>query len=436
MRQTLVVLALMGAMLLACAGLVLAQGNGQKHGKPPPPGSNIRVCPSDGPQYAHCDAVRHDVDANAPINGEEPTGGNNTTEQSPTAQETTKSESTTVGEAGESNPAPKAATPPSGYFPADLQSAYKLPSSTAGSGQTVAIVDAFDDPNAESDLGVYRSQFGLPSCTTANGCFRKVDQRGGTSYPSPDDGWAQEISLDLDMVSAICPSCKILLVEADSNSTTDLYAAENAAASLGSNTISNSWGGSEYRNEVTDQAKYFNHPHIAITFSSGDSGYGVEFPAASEYVTAVGGTTLNRASNERGWTETIWSGTGSGCSKYVPKPTWQTDRGCNRRTVGDVAADADPDTGVAAYDSYHAPGWLVFGGTSVSSPIIASIYALAGNASSVTYGSYPYSHTSSLFDITSGRNGRCPNKLAYFCHGEEGYDGPSGNGTPNGTGAF
>lgn len=322
---------------------------------------------------------------------------------------------------------------PSGYNPADLQSAYKLASSTAGSGQTVAIVDAYDDPKAESDLGVYRSQFGLPACTTANVCFRKVNQNGGTTYPRGNKGWAEEISLDLDMVSAICPNCHILLVEASSNSFSNLAAAVDEAAKLGANEISNSYGGSEYSNEVNDQS-HFNHPGIAITVSSGDSGYGVQFPAASRYVTAVGGTTLNKASNSRGWSETVWSGAGSGCSAYISKPSWQTDSGCSRRTAADVAADADPNTGVSVYDTFHEPGWLVLGGTSVASPIIASVYALAGNAGSVNYGSYSYSHRSSLFDVTSGSNGSCGG--SYLCTGVVGYDGPTGNGTPDSTGGF
>ncbi len=178
--------------------------------------------------------------------------------------------------------------------------------------------------------------------------------------------------------------------------------------------------------------------------SSGDSGYGVEYPSSSPYVTAVGGTTLNRASNARGWTETVWSGAGSGCSAFEPKPTWQTDTGCGRRTVADVSAVADPNTGVSVYDSNCSyfgqlqgtcfKGWGVVGGTSVSSPVIASVYALAGNASSVNYGSFPYSHSSALNDVTSGSNGSC--SPAYLCTGEPGYDGPTGLGTPAGTGAF
>jgi len=330
------------------------------------------------------------------------------------------------------NASPNAGSP-SGLNPADLRSAYKL-STTAGSGQTVAIVDAFDDPNAEADLGVYRSQFGIAACTTANGCFRKVNQRGVQgNYPRRNTGWAEEISLDLDMVSAICPNCHILLVEADTNSFANLAAAVDKAAALGANAISNSYGGAEYSTEVSDQS-HFNHPGIAITASSGDSGFGPQFPAASQYVTAVGGTTLTRAGNSRGWSETAWSGAGSGCSAFISKPSWQHDSGCSRRTIADVSADADPNTGVSVYDTFRTSGWLVFGGTSVSSPIIASVYALAGNAGSVTYGSFPYSHTSSLFDVTSGSNGSCGG--SYLCTAVTGYDGPTGLGTPNGSGAF
>jgi subtilase family serine protease len=327
-----------------------------------------------------------------------------------------------------------ASSGPSGYNPADLQAAYSLPST--GAGQTVAIVDAYDDPKAESDLVVYRAQFGLPACTTANGCFRKVNQSGGTTYPRGNTGWAEEISLDLDMVSAVCPNCNILLVEAKSNSFANLAAAVDEAATLHANEISNSYGGGEYSNEVNDQAHY-NHPGIAVTVSSGDGGYGVEFPAASQYVTAVGGTTLSK--NSGVYSETVWSGAGSGCSAYVTQQSWQSGppvpQGvCSKRIVADVAADADPNTGVSVYDTYHEPGWLVFGGTSVASPIVASVYALAGNAASVTYGSFPYSHTSSLNDVTSGSNGSCGG--TFLCTGEIGYDGPTGLGTPNGANAF
>jgi subtilase family serine protease len=331
--------------------------------------------------------------------------------------------------------APAVTATPNGYGPAALQSAYKLPSTTAGGGQTVAIVDAYDDPNAQADLNTYRSTFGLPVCGT--GCFRKVDQSGGTAYPRSNGGWAQEISLDLDMVSAVCPNCKILLVEATTNSLANLGAAVNTAANLGATVISNSYGGGESSADLSYDSAYFNHPGTLITASSGDSGYGVEYPAASQYVTAVGGTTLRTAATARGWSETAWSGAGSGCSAYDPKPSWQHDTGCSRRTVADVSAVADPNTGVAVYDSLRyqgRSGWMVFGGTSVAAPVIASVYALAANGASLTYGSFPYSHASSLFDVTSGSNGSCGG--SYLCTAAAGYDGPTGLGTPNGIGGF
>ncbi|WP_030948062.1 S53 family peptidase [Streptomyces sp. NRRL S-646] len=340
-----------------------------------------------------------------------------------------------------------------GYKPSDLRSAYNL-GDTSGSGRTVAIVDAYNDPNAESDLAAYRRAYGLPSCTTANGCFRKVNQHGQASpLPSGDYGWAEEISLDLDMVSATCPGCHILLVEADSSDVTDLMKAEDTAATTpGVVSVSDSWGGPE-DNTITSFDSHFHHPGVAITASSGDSGYGASWPASSPYVTAVGGTALSKASNSRGWTETAWSGAGSGCSAYEAKPSWQHDSGCAKRTVADVSAVADPNTGVAVYDTYNscggglvcdtelqlgvaqgADGWVEVGGTSVSSPIIASVYALAGNTSQVAGGSYPYSHTSALNDVTSGSKGSCGG--SYLCTAKPGYDGPTGLGTPHGTGAF
>jgi hypothetical protein len=322
------------------------------------------------------------------------------------------------------------------YDPAFLRSAYNLNTSTGG-GLTVAIVDAYNDPNAETDLANYRSFFGIPACSSgASGCFTKVDQNGGTSYPASNYGWSQEISLDLDMVSAICPNCKILLVEASSNSLTDLGTAVNRAVAMGAVAVSNSYGGGEYSGETTDSATYFNHPGVAVTASSGDSGYGVQFPAASPTVTAVGGTSLNQATNTgtRNATETAWSGAGSGCSNYETKPSWQTDSGCTRRTVADVSAVADPNTGVWVYDTYGDPGFEVFGGTSVASPIVAGVYALAGApGAGDTPASYPYGHVASVNDITSGSNGHCG---TYLCTAVAGYDGPTGLGTPNTSSAF
>jgi subtilase family serine protease len=327
-------------------------------------------------------------------------------------------------------------TTPRGYGPADLQSAYNLPSTTGSTwswnGKTIAIVDAYDAPTAEQDLATYRSYFKLPPCSTANGCFRKVKQTGGTTPPAANASWAQEISLDLDMASAICPSCKIVLVEASSNSLVNLYTAVDQAANMGATVISNSYGGPEYSGETNDEIHY-NHSGIAITVSSGDNGYGVEFPASSRFVTAVGGTSLQKASNSRGWTETVWTGAGSGCSAYITKPTWQSDA-CARRTVADVSAIADPNTGVAVYDSYAyrgASGWLVFGGTSVAAPVIAGVYALGGAGSATAQTLYT---SNAFFDVTSGSNGSCGG--SYLCTGVIGYDGPTGLGTPNGVSAF
>lgn len=341
---------------------------------------------------------------------------------------------------------------PTGLSPTQIQSAYKLAGLNA-SGRTVAVVDAYDDPLAESDLATFRSAYHLPACTTANGCFRKINQNGGSTPPAGDYGWAEEESLDLDAISSACPSCHILLVEANSAGTADLDKAEDtAAAQPGVAAISNSWGGTEDATELSDDA-HFNHPGLAITASAGDSGYGTSWPATSPYVTAVGGTSLAAASNPRGWTETVWSGTGSGCSPYEPKPAWQTDTGCAKnRTDNDVAADGDPSSGIGIYDTYNAcgsnglcdllielgivpglDGWAQAGGTSLSSPLVASVYALAGNTGSLTYGSYPYGHSSALFDVASGSNGVCG---SYLCQAQAGYDGPSGNGTPDGTGGF
>jgi subtilase family serine protease len=343
---------------------------------------------------------------------------------------------------------PKAAdaSTPSGYGPSDLQDAYGLTSAAAskGSGETIAIVDAYDDPNAAADLAKYRSYYGLSSCTTANGCFKKVGQTGSTtSLPTADSGWAEEISLDLDMASATCPNCNILLVEAKSSSMADLGTAVNRAVTLGAKFVSNSYGGGESSSDASYDTSYFKHPGVAITVSAGDSGYGAEYPAASQYVTAVGGTALSSDSSSRGWSEKVWStssteGTGSGCSAYDTKPSWQTDTGCTERAIADVSAVADPATGVSVYDSYGVTaGWYTFGGTSASAPIIAGVYALAGTPSTSSYpAKFPYTAagTSSLNDVTSGSNGTCT--TSYLCTAGPGYDGPTGLGTPEGLSAF
>jgi subtilase family serine protease len=208
---------------------------------------------------------------------------------------------------------------PNGFGPADLRSAYGL-TTTGSAAMTVAVVDAYDDPNAESDLATYRSTYSLPACTTDNDCFRKVNQSGQPSpLPATSTGWAGEISLDLDMVSAVCPDCHILLVEATSPTIGNLGAAVNTAINLGAKFVSNSYGGPETLSDTS----YYNHPGVVITASTGDSGFGISYPASGKGVTAVGGTSLTRDTSARGWTETVWNSAGSGCS--------QASRGGRRR---------------------------------------------------------------------------------------------------------
>ncbi|MFF6957127.1 carboxypeptidase regulatory-like domain-containing protein [Streptomyces sp. NPDC008317] len=341
---------------------------------------------------------------------------------------------------------PLAATP-AGFGATDLQDAYNLPAD-GGAGQTIAIVDAYDDPTAEADLAIYRAQYGLPECTTANGCFKKVSQRGGTDYPSPDPDWAGEISLDVDMVSAAAPNAHILLVEADSANFADLGAAVDEAVALGAKYVSNSYGtgysstpgSGEDPSETTDMDPYYNHPGVAVVASSGDDGFGVSYPAASQYVTSVGGTALAKdTGTSRGWTESVWNNTyggpGSGCSLYEPKPAFQTNGFCDKRSVADVSAVADPVTGVSVYQGYGGNGWAVYGGTSASSPLIAGVYASAGTPAAGTYpNSYPYAQAGALNDVTAGNNGTC--SPTQQCTAGPGYDGPTGLGTPNGLAAF
>ena len=332
----------------------------------------------------------------------------------------------------------------SGLRPADLQSAYSInPSGAPGSGPIIAIVDAYDNPNAEADLNVYREQFGLGACTTDNGCFTKVNQSGGSTPPAGDVGWGQEIALDLDMASAICPQCKLLLVEGTTASLGNLATAVDRAVTLGAVAVSNSYGmTSEASSWITTYGPHYNHPGIAITVSSGDSGYGISFPDDLATVIAVGGTNLKKDSAGN-WTETVWKGAGSGCSSYVAQPSWQKaisaiTKVCSRRVSADVSAVADPNTGVAVYDSYGSSGganWLVFGGTSASAPIIAAAAAAAGhhdwNGANRIYAA----SASAFHDVTSGINGSSCRKTL-LCQARVGYDGPTGRGTPKGLSGF
>jgi len=268
-----------------------------------------------------------------------------------------------------------------------------------------------------------------------------VNQNGKRgNYPRKNSGWALEITLDVQTAHGICPNCRILLVEAKTNSFTNLATAEDTAARLGADVISNSYGGSEFSTETSSTYDgHFNHPGVAITVSSGDNGFGVEYPAASQFVTAVGGTTLTADSSARGWHETAWDGAGSGCSSFEPRPSWQTSATlCGRRAVADVAADADPASGASIYDStsYNGQtGWFQVGGTSLAAPLVAGVYALAGNSGSTSYPvSYAWANPGALFDVTSGSNGSC--STSAWCSARTGWDGPTGLGTPNGIGAF
>jgi hypothetical protein len=321
---------------------------------------------------------------------------------------------------------------PSGFGAQDVQSAYVLPT-TGGGGKLIAAVDAYDYPNAEADLAVYRAQYGLPACTTANGCFKKVDENGGTSFPGTDpqggctNGWSGETSLDLQMLSATCPDCHILLVEADAPDNS-LQTAVNTAAKLGAVAISNSYGGAERSGNKSSESVY-THPGIWITASAGDSGFGAAYPATSAGVVAVGGTTLKKSASSRGWAESAWKGSGSGCSAEIAKPAWQTDPTCKNRMEADVAAVADPSTGVAVYctDPGGAGGWGVVGGTSVAAPLIAGAFTVLGVTPDP---SFAWKNPSLFFDVTTGSNGTCTTD--YFCTAGTGYDGPTGWGTPNG----
>lgn len=323
---------------------------------------------------------------------------------------------------------------PSGYGPSDIQSAYALPSTTAGSGQRVFLIEAYNDPHLIGDLATYRAQYGLPACTATSGCLSVLNQSGQTSpLPAPDYGWSTETALDTQMVSAACPLCGITVVEANSDHTADLMAAVGEATTLGGKYLSLSWGGPESSSE-TSYDSYLNQPGVVIAAATGDRGYGTSYPAASPYVVAVGGTTLTPAANSRGWSESAWSGAGSGCSPYEPKPSFQHDTTCSGRAIADVAAVADPNPGLAIYDSYSNGGWGVVGGTSAAAPIIASVYAMAGLATTTSSpNSYPYSDRGFMWDVTGGSNGTCGD---YRCNGVAGYDGPTGVGSPNGLNAF
>ncbi len=324
----------------------------------------------------------------------------------------------------------------SGMLPGWIQQIYNLPPLNLNDGAhvTVAVVVAFDDPAAEADLAVYRNTFGLPPCTTANGCFKKIAQDGSTNYPALNVGWAVEAATDIETVSAVCPACNIMLVEASSSNIPDLAAAVDRAAAAGAKVISNSYGVPEASDNVQYDSHY-NHPGVAVVASAGDRGYGAMFPASSEYVIAVGGTTLYESAG--GLSEVVWPLTNSGCSAFIKKPNWQHDPGCKMRVMNDLAVVADPSTGMAVYDSIlngSSGGWTVIGGTSIGSPIVSAIIAMGPHPEHYAGAQQLYNHANTFFSITSGSNGTCA--IAYFCQSQPGYDGPTGIGAPNGNQAF
>jgi hypothetical protein len=352
------------------------------------------------------------------------------------------------------------ATPIAGYLtPQSLHAAYALPGELSSAAtQTIAVVDAYDDPTAEADLAVYDAQFGLPPCTSADGCFRKLDQQGAADPLPPVEGeWAGETSIDVQMAHAICESCHVLLVEADSEEFSDLGAAVDTAVKAGASEISNSYAAPEEAASAAYSTSYYDHPGVVVTAATGDCGYlndacGWEalanFPADSPDVVAVGGTKLSDA--KAGWKSTVWNDGGSGCSTLFAAPLWQSTvgdfsaTGCGvGRAVADVSAIGDPNTGVDIYDSTpegngDPTGWGVWGGTSVASPIIAAEFALAGGAHGVADPAATlYAHLGdpgALYDVVSGANGSCAG--ASICAAAAGYDGPSGVGSPIGLGAF
>jgi len=330
---------------------------------------------------------------------------------------------------------------PSGLGPADLASAYKLNAATTSTA-TIAIIDAFHYANAASDLASYRSQFGLPPCTVASGCLKIVNQNGAASplpaAPPAGDDWNLEAALDLDMASSACPTCKLVLVEAQDDQGDGLFIAQNAAAALpGVVAISNSWGGPSPGNDASLDTQFFTHTQAVNVFvSSGDSGNtgtAGDYPSTSEHVFAIGGTHLVRSTTAaRGWTETAWSGAGSTCSRVLAEPSFQVGTvptaACTRRAASDISAVADPNTGVAVFNRNDG-GFVVVGGTSASSPFVAGVFARYGISATAHNASFAYSHKADFFDVTSGRNGNCRSAL---CRAAAGWDGPTGLGTPNG----
>lgn len=349
-----------------------------------------------------------------------------------------------------------------GLTPNDLSTLYKYPppaaQGSAGKGETVAVVVVGNYAAAASDLAVYRSHFGLSPCTTANGCLNIVSTAassqaaalsGGSSSiaahaaTGSSTGWAGEVDTDTEMISATCPNCKIVISEAATDDIADLSNAVSTGINAGATIVNASFGAPEAATDWSLDGinAYYNNNDVRVVAAAGDAGYGVYFPASNPDVVAVGGTTLSVSGTKV--SESVWSGTGSGCSLLFPRPSWQTVPAgtCSNRSVVDIAAVADPATGVAVYDSTlsgTSGGWATFGGTSVSAPIITGLFALSGKTQGAAagMGAQPlYGAASSNFlKVTSGSNGTCSPQ--FLCTAETGYSGPAGLGVPQGLGGF
>jgi hypothetical protein len=322
------------------------------------------------------------------------------------------------------------------YAPSDLRNAYRVPASNTTA--TVAVIEAFGASSAERDLGVYRRSFGLPACTVANNCLQIMNQDGGPQLPesSQSSGWQDETMLDLEMVSAICPSCHLLLVQSRTDYLTDMMQAVDQAVAQGAKYISMSWG----TPEQADGPHLTPVPGVVYVAASGDAGYGTAYPAADPSVVSVGGTSLYRDGSARGWSDSVWhnssGGTGGGCSSAEVQPAWQRaiaglSSACGNRSMNDVSIVADPNTGMYIYDQGR---WVEGGGTSAGAPMIAAIFAIAGRPSTaVPASAIPYQHPGAFADVTKGSNGSCGKAL---CAAHVGYDTPSGLGVPQGVGGF
>ena len=324
---------------------------------------------------------------------------------------------------------PLVSNTPVGYGPEDFKNAYGV---SGNASVNVAVVVAYDAPHIADDLALYSRVFGLPvlpacSFTGQSSCFKKYDERGGSSYPAVDSGWAVEASMDVESVHGMCPRCRINLIEAVAPTMTDLAQGVDEAVALGAKVVSNSYGGPETADEISYDIHY-KRAGVVIVASSGDGGYGTSYPAASPGVVAVGGTDLHM-SDGRVTSETAWLDAGSGCSKYEAKPAWQHDSLCKRRSIADVAADADPATGAAVYDSYPnggKSGWFKVGGTSLAAPLVAGIIASSGRLNNQP--AWIYDNSGMVRDIIAGHNGTCK---TYLCLSGGGYDGPTGLGVLN-----